>query len=90
LIVTFFISLVWLVAVVRARVRQPLLTLVLTWFFYGLFAIIISAVLSLILTGHLQGPATNPLAIISVLITNAFWGLVVGFLAWVTMRAHQL
>lgn len=87
--VTIVISFVWLAIVVRARVSQPLLTLMFTGMSYGVFAIILSAILSPILTGRLQGPVTNPFAIISVLMTNAIWGLIVGLLASGIMRVRQ-
>lgn len=87
--ISAIISLVWLAAVVLARVHRPILTLVLAGVSYGVFAIILSAVFSPILTGQLQGPVTNPFAIISVLISNAIWGLVVGLFAWVITRVYR-
>lgn len=87
--ISAIISLVWLAAVVLARVHRPILTLVLAGVSYGVFAIILSAVFSPILTGQLQGPVTNPFAIVSVLISNAIWGLVVGLFAWVITRVYR-
>jgi hypothetical protein len=83
--VTLLISLVWLAVAVRARVSRPVVTLMLTGLVYGIFAILISAVLTPILTGHLQGPATHVFAFVSVLLTNAVWGLVVGVIARAVM-----
>jgi hypothetical protein len=78
---TVLISVAWLAIVVLARVREPIFTLIFTGLVYGAFAIVISAILSPILTGELAGPITNPFAIVSVLITNAIWGLIVGVIA---------
>lgn len=87
--VTLLISLVWLAVAVRARFSRPIVTLTLTGLVYGIFAVLISAVLSPILTGQLQGPATNPFAFVSVLLTNAFWGLVVGVIARAVMPRDE-
>ena len=82
---TVVISVVWLAIVVLAKVPKPLLTLVFTGISYGVFAIIISAILSPILTGELAGPFARPLilpfAVVSILVTNALWGLIVGLVA---------
>ena len=83
--VTLLISLVWIAVVVRARVSRPVVTLTLTGLAYGVFAILISAVISPILTGQLQGPATNVFAFVSVLLTNALWGLIAGWIARTVM-----
>lgn len=83
--VTLLISLVWIAVVVRARVSRPVVTLTLTGLAYGVFAILISAVFTPILTGQLQGPATNVFALVSVLLTNALWGLIAGWIAQTVM-----
>ncbi|MGI6127557.1 MAG: hypothetical protein ACOYEF_11420 [Planifilum sp.] len=83
--VTLLISLVWIAVVVRARVSRPVVTLTLTGLAYGVFAILISAVFTPILTGQLQGPATNVFALVSVLLTNALWGLIAGLIAQTVM-----
>ena len=83
--VTLLISLAWLAVAVRARFSRPVVTLMFTGLVYGAFAILISAVLSPILTGQLQGPATNFFAFVSVLLTNAVWGLIIGVIAWAVM-----
>lgn len=82
LFITLLISIAWLAIVVLGKVRQPLLTLVFTGLTYALFAIIISAILSPILTGELAGPLTNAFAFVGVFITNAIWGGFIGLLAW--------
>ncbi len=81
ILMTVLISLTWLAIVVLVRVREPLLTLVFTGITYGVFAILIGAILSPLLTGELRGPITNPVAIVAVLITNAIWGALVGLCA---------
>lgn len=90
-LMTVLISAAWLAIVVLARVRQPLLTLIFTGLSYGLFALVIGAILSPILTGELSGPLANsfilPSAVVSILLTNALWGSVVGIIAWGTQRA---
>jgi hypothetical protein len=83
ILMTALISLVWLVIVVLVRIREPLLTLAFTGLAYGAFAILISVILSPMLTGQLTGPSTNPVAIVSVLFTNAIWGALVGLCALV-------
>lgn len=87
IIFTVAISVVWIAAAVLARVKQPVMTLMYTGIVYGILVILISAVLSPILTGELQGPVTNPFAIVSVLITNAIWGMATGGIALAWMRA---
>lgn len=81
LLLTGLISLAWLVIVVLSNVGQPVLTLIWTGIAYGVFAILLSAILSPILDGALRGPLTNPIAAISVLVTNAIWGGAVGLVA---------
>ena len=78
---TLIISAIWILTVFTKQESQPIRTLLFVGMGYGIFAIIISGVFSPILTGHLQGPLTNPFAIISVLITNAIWGLIAGIIA---------
>lgn len=81
IILTVVISVLWILIVGLSRVRNPLLTLVFAGLAYALLSILLSAVLSPILHGELQGPLTNPFAIVSVLVTNAVWGLITGALA---------
>jgi hypothetical protein len=86
---TLLISLVWLLIVVGADIRHPILTLVFTGMAYGVFAIAISAILSPMLTGQLQGPITHIFATVAVLITNAFWGGTVGLVALAFQRMRR-
>lgn len=86
ILMTVLISLAWLVIVLAKRVPNPVIVLVGAGLSYGLFAILLSGVLSPILNGELQGPLTNPLAIISVFATNAIWGLLIGAIATLLRR----
>lgn len=85
LLITLLISVAWLAIVVYVRADRPMLTLVCTGLTYGVFAILISAALSPIVDGQLVGPITNTFATVSVLITNAIWGGLVGLCAWVLL-----
>ncbi|MCE7990245.1 MAG: hypothetical protein DYG89_54590 [Caldilinea sp. CFX5] len=85
LLITLLISVAWLAIVVYVRVDRPILTLLCTGLTYGIFALVISTILSPVLTGQLAGPITNAFATVSVLITNAIWGGVVGLCAWVLL-----
>ncbi|MNP78913.1 hypothetical protein D3C76_1766360 [compost metagenome] len=78
---TILISLAWLVIVWAKRVTHPVAILVGAGLSYALFAILLSGIASPIIDGKLQGPLTNPLALVSVFVTNAIWGLLVGFIA---------
>jgi uncharacterized membrane protein (DUF441 family) len=86
--VTIIISIVWIAVVLQFRVDHPLKTLLYTGIAYGIWAIVISAIVSPILTGQLQGPVTNPFAMVSVILTNAIWGLITGWIATVVQRAR--
>ncbi|WP_082232034.1 hypothetical protein [Halobacillus massiliensis] len=79
--VTFVITIVWVAAAVWKDIDQPVKTLIGAGLVYGMFAIVISAVLSPIVTGDLQGPLTHSLGALSVLLTNAIWGLAAGVIA---------
>lgn len=81
LLITLLISLAWLAIVALNRVHNPLRTLVWTGVTYGVFAILLSALLSPLLEGHYSGPLRSPIATISVLITNTIWGGLVGLVA---------
>lgn len=89
LTVTLIISIIWIAVVVRKKVDHPLLTLVYTGIAYGVYAIVISAIMSPILEGQLQGPITNPFAIVSVLATNAIWGLITGGIATLLLKSQK-
>lgn len=78
ILMTIVISLAWLVIVLARRVPHPVSVLVYAGMSYALFAIILSGIASPILNGELQGPLTNPFAVISVFAVNALWGLIVG------------
>src|SRR5262245_30431835 len=67
ILVTVLISLAWLAIIVLVRIRAVLLTLVFTGLGSGIFAILISAIVSPMLTGQPSSLITNPVAIISVL-----------------------
>lgn len=81
LAVTALVTLVWVAVVGFTRVAEPLLTLVFAGLAYGVFAIVLSGVLSPVLLGELQGPLAHPPAIVEVLVVNALWGLIAGLLA---------
>lgn len=83
---TAFISLVWLGFVVFKQVKHPAVVLASSGVVYAFGAIILSGILSPILTGHLQGPLTNPFAFIAIIIVNIIWGGIVGFLAKLFIR----
>ncbi|WP_026702216.1 hypothetical protein [Salibacterium aidingense] len=77
IIITIFITIVW-IGVTAAKQEAPLSTLLCTGLMYGIYAIVLSGVLSPILLGEIQGPLTNPFAVVSVLVTNGIWGLAAG------------
>ncbi|MBO0993433.1 hypothetical protein [Bacillus sp. SD088] len=79
--VTIIISIIWIITIIIKRDPYPIQTLLFVGIGYGIFAIILSGIFSPILTGHLQGPLTNPFALVSVLVTNAIWGLIAGAIA---------
>lgn len=89
ILMTILISLAWLVIVVKRKVPNPITVLVFSGMSYALFVIILSGILSPILMGNLQGPLTNPLAIVSVFITNAIWGFVIGGIAKAIGRVQR-
>lgn len=82
ILATLVISLVWVV-VAATRARQPLLTLVLAGITYAVLSVALSGVLSVLLEGELQGPLTNPVGIVGVLVTNVIWGAITGVIALV-------
>jgi hypothetical protein len=89
ILMTILISLAWLVIVVKRKVPNLITVLVFSGMSYALFVIILSGILSPILLGKLQGPLTNPLAIVSVFITNAIWGFVIGGIAKAIGRVQR-
>ncbi|WP_461143192.1 hypothetical protein [Salinifilum aidingensis] len=83
LAVTAVISAVWIVVVGLSRVRHPVVTLVGAGLVYGVLAVVLSAVWSLLLTGQLQGPLTTPwgVGVVATLVVNVVWGAVTGVFA---------
>jgi hypothetical protein len=81
LLLTFLVTGTWAAVVGLGRVPRPVLTLTLAGLAYGIYVIPLSAVLSVGLTGTLQGPLAVPFAVVPVLATNALWGAVAGLLA---------
>lgn len=81
IILTVLISVVWLGTVLFKQVDHPVVVLATASLIYAIWAILLSAVLSPLLTGSLQGPITNPFALVSVIVTNLLWGAVVGLIA---------
>lgn len=81
ILMTVLISLVWLFTVVNKNSQYPVRILIFSGITYAVFAIILSGILSPIINGELQGPLTNPLALISVFVTNSIWGLTIGVIA---------
>ncbi|MCW2132029.1 hypothetical protein B0G38_001188 [Arthrobacter sp. VKM Ac-2550] len=76
------IALAWILIVGLGNVGRPVLTLVLAGVTYAVYLVVISALLTPILTGELQGPLAMPFVLIPLVLTNAFYGLVAGLLAW--------
>ncbi|MED3624442.1 hypothetical protein [Neobacillus thermocopriae] len=87
---TILISLIWLIIVVMKNCQHPVQILVFAGISYAVFATILSAILSPILHGQLQGPITNPLALISIIVTNSIWGLLIGVLAMPFIKKKTL
>lgn len=87
---TIIISMIWIMTVVLRQEAQPIKTLLFVGIGYGILAIVLSGIFSPILTGHLQGPLTNPYAIVSVLLTNAIWGIITGILATAILKTKQI
>ncbi|MBB6690405.1 hypothetical protein H7B90_03225 [Cohnella xylanilytica] len=81
ILTTVLISLAWLAIVLAKRVSSPVTVLVGAGLCYAALAIVLSGIASPLIDGKLQGPLTNPLAIVSVLAINAIWGLIVGGIA---------
>lgn len=88
ILMTVLISLIWLIVVLRKKVSSPVTILVGAGLSYALFAILLSGIVSPLLDGKLQGPLTNPLALVSVFTTNAVWGLLIGGIAKLLQPKH--
>ncbi|MET9296470.1 hypothetical protein [Streptomyces sp. NPDC003077] len=89
LLLTLVISLTWIAAVGLRRVREPLLTLVVTGLAYALAVLVLSAILSPLLTGRLQGPLAQPQAIVPLFAINALWGALCGLAATGLRKARH-
>ena len=81
LLATLAITSVWVWAVVATRQREPVLTLVLVGVTYAVLATVLSAALSPIVHGELQGPLARPAGLVGVLSVNALWGMIAGLMA---------
>ncbi|EIF00119.1 hypothetical protein SacglDRAFT_03254 [Saccharomonospora glauca K62] len=90
ILATVVITLIWIAAVGFTRVPEPVLTLVFAGLTYGVLTIVVSAILSPILDGELQGPLAHPAAIVGVLGVNALWGLIAGLLAAGVRRVRDV
>jgi predicted membrane protein len=86
---TIMISITWIITIFIKQDSQPVLTLILVGVGYGILAIILSGIFSPILTGQLQGPLTNPLAMVSVLVTNSIWGLCAGLITTTLLKIQK-
>lgn len=85
---TVAITIVWVLVVGLSR-APAVATLGLAGLTYGVLAIITSAVLSPMLTGSLQGPIANPIAIVPMLLLNVGWGLLAGLVALGMQRLRR-
>jgi hypothetical protein len=90
-LITILIAAVWVGVVVTARASNPLVTLVLVGGLYGVFAILLQQVIwNLILGGVPEdAPSSVPVVVmswVSILVTNAIWGVFLGLLATVFGR----
>ncbi|PZT69140.1 hypothetical protein DN402_18350 [Streptomyces sp. SW4] len=81
LLLTLGISLAWILVVGLSRVPEPVLTAVAAGVGYALAALVLSAVLSPLLTGRLQGPLAQPQALLPLFLVNGVWGAVCGVCA---------
>src|SRR5690606_39947182 len=89
ILMTALISLACIAIVLIKKVANPVTILVFAGLSYAVFAIVLSGILSPMLHGELQGPLTNPLAIFSVLATNALWGVILGVIAKAISRRSR-
>ncbi|WP_413450398.1 hypothetical protein AA0Y32_06980 [Georgenia phoenicis] len=81
ILLTVLITGAWVAIVGLSRVARPVITLTLAGLAYGVYVIPLSAALSTMLDGTLEGPVATPLAIVPLLATNAAWGALAGVLA---------
>ncbi|MGO1971669.1 MAG: hypothetical protein ACTH2Q_01800 [Propionibacteriaceae bacterium] len=85
---TVLITAGWVAVVGFSRVPEPVLTLVFAGLTYAVLATLLSAIVSVPLTGTLQGPIANPVAIIPMLLINGGWGLLAGVGVLLVQRAR--
>lgn len=85
-LLTVLVSLVWIGVVGLGRVPRPVLTLTLAGLAYGVAIIPLSAAVSTVLTGTVQGPLVMPIAVVPILLMNGLWGLLAGLLAGAVQR----
>ncbi|RFU85158.1 hypothetical protein DY218_19000 [Streptomyces triticagri] len=81
LLLTFGISVVWIVVVGLSRAADPLLTAVAAGVGYAVAVLVLSGVLSPLVAGELRGPLAQPFAIVPLFVVNALWGAVCGVCA---------
>ncbi|MFI1338390.1 hypothetical protein ACH4U7_51755 [Streptomyces sp. NPDC020845] len=81
LVLTAAISLTWILVVGLGTAREPVPTLVAAGLGYALAVLVLSAVLSPLLTGRLQGPLAHPISIVPLFAVNALWGALCGVCA---------
>ena len=84
LLLTAVISLIWLVAAVVLRLKQPVLSLALVGVAYSVLAILMNLVLQPILDSAESIPVPG---MIAMTITNAIQGAILGLIAWLILRA---
>lgn len=85
---TGLVTVVWALGLGLSRAGNPMLGGIATGLVYALGAIVLSGILSPILLGHVEGPLSNPLAIVPMLLTNAVWGGLAGGLALLVRRVR--
>lgn len=81
ILTTVLLTVLWVAVVGLTRTPRPVLTLVLAGLVYAAAATLLSAVVTGLTDGTVRGPLTQPFAMVSMLLTNAGWGLVAGLLA---------
>lgn len=86
ILMTLFISLVWIGVTVKKELENPIQVLFGAGVCYAALATIGSSVLSPLLDGTLQGPLTNPIALINVFLTNMIWGLITGCISVMILK----
>ncbi|GAA4283935.1 hypothetical protein GCM10022261_14660 [Brevibacterium daeguense] len=80
------VTLAWVLIAGLARIGRPVMTLALAGLTAGAYAIVLSALITPMTSGRLQGPVAEPFAIIPVLVVPTIWGLGAGFIALALQR----